>query len=176
MVSCWWKAQREGEERGFGGWGGRQHVSAWLPCGRNPLTWTDKDLINTRLCNYPIIKVICPLVWMEPARCHVCLFLKWTRASEAQWARLPPCTSEFNAPLSHVASWKKERKKKISVSASARLVFICLLVDNSFVMHWESKKLSRLSTKYHQEPHETVNRPWYNHNPLQTALHTAWIV
>lgn len=26
-------------------------------------------------------------------------------------------------------------------------------------MHWESKKLSRLSTKYHQEPHEIVNRP-----------------
>lgn len=47
---------------------------------------------------------------------------------------------------------------KIFVSAAQWLVFICLLVDNSFVMHWESKKLSRLSTKYHQEPHEIVNR------------------
>lgn len=37
-------------------------------------------------------------------------------------------------------------------------LFICLLLHNSFVIHWESKKPSVLGTKYHQEPREMVNR------------------
>lgn len=41
-----------------------QHVS-WFPCGSNPLILTDKDLINTRLCDHCFIKIIWPLVWMS---------------------------------------------------------------------------------------------------------------
>lgn len=138
--------------------GARKHVSAWFPCGRNPLTWTDKDLINTRLCNYSIIKVICPLVWMsrQDATCAPVGADKRKRAWEAQRGRL--LMFEFNAwfskPIfpSHVLI-------KYLFRLLLSLVFICLLFDNSFVIHWESNKLSRLSTKYHQEPHEIVNRP-----------------
>lgn len=61
-VRCWKKSRWVRlEERG----GEPCSTSLWFPCGSNPLILTDKDLINTRLCNYSLIKVIWPLVWMS---------------------------------------------------------------------------------------------------------------
>lgn len=37
-------------------------------------------------------------------------------------------------------------------------LFVCLLLDKSFGIHWESNKTRASTTKYHQEPHEIVNR------------------
>lgn len=122
-----------------GRWG--QHSSAWFPCGRNPLTWTDKDLINTRLCNYSIIKVICPLVWMsrQDATCAFVRGDERKRASEAQRGRL--LMIEFNACFSKPIFFPSYTLIKYLY----QLLYspcIHLLFDNSFVIHWESNKLS----------------------------------
>lgn len=71
-VRCWEKSSWVRlEERG----GGEPcSTSRWFPCGSNPLILTDKDLINTRLCNYSLIKVIWPLVWMSSQGTSRCSF------------------------------------------------------------------------------------------------------
>lgn len=75
------------------GVGGRQHASAW---GRNPLTWTDKDLMNTWLCNYSVIKVI--FVWVR------CLHKStWEKeASEACTHEGWICPWIFQKPIFHL--------------------------------------------------------------------------